>query len=69
MNNLSPIQNFLLFSLEGYKEEEKISGAEALRDFEEYDVFNFLENGFDVLHTQSKKYIVDEIIVYIEQRK
>jgi len=50
--------------MEAYKNEKGISGAEALLDFKKYNVFNFLESGFEVLHTQSKKYIIDDNVYH-----
>ncbi len=69
MNQLTSIQTFIIFCLEAYKNENNISGNDVLKEFKRYDVFSFLESGFDVLHTQSKKYIIDEITAYIKQRK
>ena len=66
---LNKIEQFQLFSLENYKITLNISGKKALDVFEKNAVFNFLESGFDVLHTQSVTYIVDEIIRFIETRQ
>ncbi len=62
---LSPIQSFQLFCLESYRSAEDISGSKALNDFKNADVFTFLSNSYDLLHTQSQDYIVSEIIQYI----
>ncbi|MBU0488891.1 MAG: DUF3791 domain-containing protein [Bacteroidetes bacterium] len=69
MIRLSSIQQFQLFCLESYRAEKKTSGKQALQDFEYYDVFHFLENGYEVLHTQGERYIVHEINHYLESRK
>lgn len=66
MNKLNKNQRFILFCLENYKINHRISGAKALHDFQKYDVFSFLEAGFDVLHTQSRNYLVSEINQYIK---
>jgi len=68
MSNLTAIQAFIIFSLESYKNKLHKTGEEALNDFKTYDVFKYLEEGFDVLHTQSINYVVDEIMAYIKNR-
>lgn len=69
MNKVDVIERFIIFYLEAYKKQKNISGVEALEDFKKYNVFDFLEAGFEVLHTQSEKYVTDEIIDFINQRK
>jgi Protein of unknown function (DUF3791) len=68
MIRLSEIQKFQLFCLENYKLRNKISGQNALEVFEKQGVFQFLENGFDVLHTQGINYILDEIYELINDK-
>lgn len=69
MNKLNDIENFILYCLESYRSKTNKSGKEALIDFENYEVFNFLEKSFEVLHTQSMDYIIDDIISYMENKK
>lgn len=68
MIKLNKIEQFQLFFLEYYKAQINISGKVALEVFESKGVFKFLEMGFEVLHTQSISYIVDEITVFIKNR-
>ena len=68
-NKMNSIQIFILFCLEAYKNEKKITGKEVLSEFEKYNVFDFLSNFHDILHTQSMKYIIDEINEFIKNRK
>ncbi len=67
MITINQIQQFQLFCMESYKVEKKITGKRALKDFEKKDVFNFLEIGYEVLHTQGKQYLVAEIIDFINR--
>lgn len=69
MKTFSPEQEFVIFCLEAYKTSKKISGKEALNDFEKYDVLEFLESSFDILHSQSMTYIIDEISEFIKNKK
>jgi len=69
MNKLNSIQTFSIFCMEAYKNEKRINGSELLIEFNKYNVLKFLEDGFEVLHTQSINYIIKEISDYIKQRK
>ena len=63
------INKFIIFCLESYKNFQQISGLQALSDFNKYGLFSYLTNGFEVLHTQSKKYITADIQDFINRRK
>jgi hypothetical protein len=63
------IQQFIIFCLESYKIDKHITGAEALHDFEQYDVFSYLTDGYEVLHTQGQAYIVADIKDFIEHHR
>jgi hypothetical protein len=65
---LEPMQSFQLFCLESYRSAKGISGIKALNDFKRAKVFDLLASGFDVLHTQSKNYLIAEITEYINRR-
>lgn len=67
-NKLKPVQEFQLFCLESYRSAKGISGTMALDDFRKADVFSFLASGFEVLHTQSKNYLISEITEFINRR-
>ncbi len=68
-NNSSPILLFIAFCIENYKEHKHISADEVLFLFKKYRVINYLTQGFDVLHTQGKEYIMSDIDTYIKNRK
>jgi hypothetical protein len=69
MNDRQAIEKFIIFCLESYKAAKQIDGNQALKDFEEYDVFAYLTQGYDVLHTQGKQFITADIEEYIAKRK
>jgi hypothetical protein len=60
---------FYAFCLEKYKIFANLSAEETLLIFRKYNVFNYLKDGFEILHTQGEKYIVNEIDLFIETRK
>ncbi len=68
MSKLTKIQEFTLFCLEAYKTKYKFSGIEVFNLFLKYNVFIFLEDGYEVLHTQSLDYVVTEINELIQTK-
>mgnify|MGYP003771287611 CR=1 FL=1 len=64
---LNQIQSFQLFCLESYRSKTRVSALKALNDFKKHHVFDFLSEGFDVLHTQSENYILSEIDQFIQK--
>lgn len=69
MIKLNKIDQFKIFCIEMYKNTIGISGMQAFSDFKNNNVFEFLNSGYEVLHTQSQSYIVAEIIEFIKNRK
>jgi len=60
---------FYAFCLENYKNFSNLSAEETLLNFRKYGVFEYLREGFDVLHTQGEGYIVREIDLFINARQ
>ena len=60
---------FYAFCLEKYKNYVCFSAEETLLTFRKYAVFDYLREGFDILHTQGEDYIVAEIDSFIKARK
>lgn len=63
------IAYFLSFCIEQYKKAKGIDGAEVIKTFAKFDVFDYLNNHFEILHTQSRQWILEDIDEYIEVRK
>lgn len=63
------ILKFKLFCVEMYKLKYNMSGKEAIDLFNKYDVLNFIEDIYDVLHTLSDDIIVSDINEYINNSK
>lgn len=60
---------FKVFCIENYRAVKELSAKEALLLFSDYEVFSFLDETFEVLHTQDVDYILDTIATYIKKRK
>ena len=63
------IAYFLSFCIEQYKTEKGISGADAVQVLKLYGVLEYLAGHFDVLHTQSKQWLLADIDEFIHIRK
>ena len=59
---------FKTFCIEHFKHKENLTATEVLLLFSKHSVFDFLDETFDVLHTQDKAYIVDSISVFIKNK-
>jgi len=55
--------------METYRNKYKLSGEDVFNLFQKFEIFSFLENGYDVLHTQSMDYIVSEIHELIKHKE
>lgn len=60
---------FLTFCIENYAEKHQMTSLETYALFRHYRVDQYLINGFDMLHTQGKDTILQDINIYIDNRK
>lgn len=67
--NLKDITYFISFCIEQYMNAKGIDEDEVIATFSEYGVFDYLYDYFEVLHTQSRQWIVADIEEFINDRK
>ena len=60
---------FRVFCIESYCDLKDVYHEDALALFKQYDVFEFLDDTFEVLHTQDVIYIIETIDRYIKSRR
>ena len=60
---------FRVFCIESYCDIKDVYHEDALALFRQYDVFGFLDDTFEVLHTQDVIYIIETIDRYIKSRR
>jgi hypothetical protein len=60
---------FFIFCAENYRKLKLMEATEVHSLFQKYDVYNFLIQNYDVLHSQGEDYILHEIEIYIKNRK
>lgn len=63
------IAYFLSFCIEQYKTKKKISGAESAEVLGRYGVLDYLADHYEVLHTQSRQWLMEDIDEFINLRK
>lgn len=63
------IAYFLSFCIEQYKMKHGFSGEEVMNLFEEYNVLQYLSDNFEILHTQSRQWLIEEIEDYINNQR
>ena len=63
------IAYFLSFCIEQYKKYIGTSGNDVMSLFEQYGVDRYLTDNFEILHTQSKQWLMEEIDEYIKRAK
>lgn len=66
---MSKTLEFKVFCFEAYKAEKKLTGRKTMELFKKYGVLDYLTVCFDVLHTTSRNYIVEDIEIFINARK
>ena len=55
------INDFIVFFIEIYKSENSLTGREMYELFEKYGVLNYLHNGYEMLHTQGDRWLINDI--------
>lgn len=63
------VVEFIAFCIENYKIQKGLAGRETKFLFDKYGLIDYLLNGYEVLHTQGKEYIMRDIDDFIENRK
>lgn len=62
------IIEFVSFCIENFKVVYKMPGKEVANLFNEKGVIEFLISDYDILHTQGKEYILEQIARFLEKR-
>lgn len=67
--NGQDIAYFLSFCVEQYKNRHGLSGADAMKELSRYNVLDYLSTHYEVLHTQSCQWIMEDIDEIVSLRK
>jgi hypothetical protein len=59
--------DFMVYCIEEFKENEKLTGKEAIELFNRYDVISYIRSAYDALHVMGGTAITDDIKHFIER--
>lgn len=62
------INDFIVFCMEVYKSKKSMTDKEVYELFEKYGVLNYLQEGYEVLHTQGDSWLVNDIEEFLKVR-
>lgn len=65
----SDIVYFISFCIEQYKIHISATGAEVMDLFDKFGVTEYLSHNFEILHTQSRQWLLEEIDDFIHRKK
>lgn len=68
-NGMSKELPFIIYCVEEYKNDKKMSGKEVLSLFNQYSVCEYIKNFYEALHTTGSKYIINDIDLYIQSKR
>ena len=66
MINADKLLAFKIFCLESYKAVHQLTGKAAIDLFFKFQIFEYIESSYDVLHSTGRLYIVSDIDDYID---
>ena len=67
--NKKDVNRFFAFCIEEYGAAKKMSGEQVLDLFSKYGLVDYLSEFYEVLHTQGRQWLIEEIDEFIEIRK
>ena len=63
------ISYFVSFCVEQYKNAKHLTGSQAFEELNQYGVLDYLVENYEILHTQSYQWILEDIDEFINIRK
>ena len=61
-------RNFLIYCADIYKDNKGLSGKELSQLFNKYNIWNFIYECYEPLHTTGELYIINDIDEFIKNR-
>jgi hypothetical protein len=63
------VKKFSIFAIEEYRVRKRLSGAAAFSLFKESGLLGYIEEFYDVLHSNGTEYLICDIDDYLESRE
>jgi len=68
MKPVSQETRFTALCIENYKKHRAMTGREVSKLFAKFDVYEYLRDFYDILHTTSPRYINEDLDIYLRAR-
>ena len=68
LKNEERIVEFASFCIENFKVKHSMSGKDVAILFKESGALQFIKEGYEMLHTQGREYIIEEIEIFLKNR-
>lgn len=68
LNSQEIIIEFVSFCIESFKVKHSMSGKDVANLFKTSGALEFIIDGYEMLHTQGKEYILEEIEIFLKNR-
>lgn len=62
------ISEFVSFSIENFKVKHSMKGKDVANLFKVSGALGFIINGYEMLHTQGREYVSEEIEIFLKNR-
>lgn len=62
------IVKYIVFIIEEYKKRQKLSGSRVTNYFQDNNIYNFIINNYEALHTQSTENVLLDINEFVKNR-
>ena len=68
MSDRAKVAEFISFCIEVFANAKKKSGADVARLFDSCGLISYLDEGYDVLHTQGREWLIADMDDYLKVR-
>lgn len=68
MSDRAKVAEFISFCIEVFANAKKKSGADIVRLFDSCGLIGYLDEGYDILHTQGREWLIADIEDYLKVR-
>ena len=68
MSERSKVSEFISFCVEVFAAARGLSGAAVFRLFDSCGLISYLDDGYDVLHTQGREWLLSDMEEYLKVR-
>lgn len=68
LKNEERIIEFASFCIENFKVKHSMKGKDVAMLFKDSGALEFIKEGYEMLHTQGREYIIEEIEIFLKNR-